>query len=175
MFNRYNFKSESGITLVELLVVIALISFLAGGIIMIFNPKAQIGKANDAKRKADLVQLQRALETYYQDYGRYPDNAGDYTIDDSGSMPWGGSWPSYMSKLPEDPSSPTRTYVYYSPNGGSCSNNQCYYLYASLERASDPQACNGGAVCTSVGANGLGANVCVGICNYGVTSTNVTP
>ncbi len=171
MFFRRNFKSESGVTLIELLLVMALVSILVGGLIMFVDPRGQIGKANDARRKGDLTQLQRALEIYYQDYGEYPVSTGTYTI--TGSTGWGGSWTSYMVKLPIDPTSATRNYVYYTP--GSCSNNQCYYLYASLERASDPQACNGGAVCTSVGANGLADDVCGGMCNYGVTSSNVTP
>ena len=167
-------KNGAGFTLIEVLVVVGLIGVLVGGLLTIVDPRAQIGKANDAKRKSELTQLQRALETYYQDNGKYPNStgaAGNYAI--SGSIGgWGGSWPSYMAKVPKDPTDPTRKYVYYIP--ASCSNNQCYYLYASLERASDPQACNnGGSVCTSIGSNGLVANVCGGVCNYGVTSSNV--
>lgn len=171
MFFRQNLKSESGVTLIELLVVVALIGILAAGLIMVVDPKGQINKANDARRKSDLAQVQRALETYYQDFGRYPQSTvGTYNIQGAA---WGAAWSVggvvYMSKLPID-SGGTRKYAYNSP----CPNNQCYYLYASLQRSQDPQVCNGGAVCTNaVGMlNACGAG---NICNYGLSSPNVTP
>lgn len=163
-------KSESGITLIELLVVVALIGVLAGGLLMIIDPIGKIGRANDAGRKSDLAQLQRALEMYYQDYGKYPDTtgmAGNYSI--SGSTGWGGQWLPYMTKLPKDPTS-GRSYIYYS-------SGQAYYLYAYLQSRTDPQMCfpTTGAECNSIGANGMVPNLCGGPCNYGVTSPNVTP
>lgn len=54
--------SSLGFTLVELLIVIAIIGLLASGLMMILNPVAQIQKANDARRKSDLGQVQKALE-----------------------------------------------------------------------------------------------------------------
>lgn len=164
MFRRYNLKFESGVTLLELLVVMGVIATLAGAVIMFINPKGQIGKANDARRKSDLAQLQRALETYYQDYGGYPGSAGNI-VD---GRAWGTSWSTYMSRLPIDPTS-ARRYIYFS-------TGQYYYLYAYLEAPRDPQMCKPttGAACDSAVLNGLG-NSCGGTCNYGVTSSNTTP
>ncbi|OGH24990.1 MAG: hypothetical protein A3B47_02755 [Candidatus Levybacteria bacterium RIFCSPLOWO2_01_FULL_39_24] len=159
-----------GFTLIELLIVIAVIGILAVAIISIINPLTQFQKANDSRRKSDLAQIQRAFETYYQDYGKFPDSSG-YIIAGIG---WGLSWMPYMGTLPKDPASPSRNYVYYSSSDG-----QTYYLYASLERGgNDPQACNLGNACTSLGTNGIPTNACASgsiICNYGVSSPNVSP
>jgi type II secretion system protein G len=175
MFFKYKLKAESGVTLIELLVVISIISLLAGGIIMLINPLQKIGKANDAKRKGDMTQIQRALEMYYQDNQKYPANPGPatYKINDGGTKDWGTQWSPYMSMLPKDPLS-TNTYIYYSPADG-----QSYYLYANLQYpVGDQQACfpATGAVCNSISGNGIPSdNVCGGRCNYGVTSPNVSP
>lgn len=165
MFRGYNLKSESGVTLLELLVVIAIIGVLAGGIIMVINPSGQIGKANDARRKSDLNQIQKSLEIYYQDNNAYPINTGSYQI--TGGL-WGAAWPGYMAKVPSDQTT-GRRYVYYS-------TGQTYFLYAYLQAPRDPQMCKPttGLACDSWGAN-LITNNCGGICNYGVTSPNATP
>ncbi len=55
-------ESSSAFTLIELLVVIAIIGILAG-IIIVAMGSAQ-GSANDARRKADLNQLAKAVMIY---------------------------------------------------------------------------------------------------------------
>jgi prepilin-type N-terminal cleavage/methylation domain-containing protein len=169
-------KWESGVTLIELLVVIAAFSLLVTGLIVAINPTAQIQKSKDAERKSDLAQLQRSLEIYYQDKGKYPDNPGpgNYTINDGGAKNWGTSWSPYMTKLPKDPLS-TNKYVYFSPTSGACLNNQCYFIYANLQQSKDPQACNSGGPCASLATNSIPNNACGGICNYVVSSPNVSP
>lgn len=160
------FKFESGVTLLELLVVIAIIGVLAGGLLVIVDPRGQIGKANDARRKSDLNQIQKALEVYYHDNNVYPAHTvGGYQI--TGGA-WGGTWSNYMARVPGD-QTVGRRYVYFS-------TGQSYYLYASLEAPKDPQMCNPatGAVCNSWTTNGITFN-CGGICNYGVSSSNVLP
>lgn len=174
--DKFERKQESGMSFIELLVVIAVFSILVTGLVITINPTAQIGKSNDAKRKSDLVQLQKALETYYQDKGKYPSNPGvaNYTINDGGAKNWGTSWSPYMTKLPKDPLS-TNTYVYFSPTTGACVNNQCYFIYANLQQTKDPQACNNGNACSSLSTNSISNNACGGICNYVVSSPNVSP
>ncbi|OGK36862.1 hypothetical protein A3F03_00745 [Candidatus Roizmanbacteria bacterium RIFCSPHIGHO2_12_FULL_41_11] len=147
---------------------------MAAGLTYLIDPLGQIQKANDAKRKSDLEQLQRTLETYYNDNGKYPDTTGStvspyYRLYPSSvSYDWDSTWTAYNTKLPKDPSS-TRNYVYYS-------TGQSYWIYASLQRSSDPQACSGGAACSSL--NGMGfpsATSCGQTCNYGVSSPNTSP
>ncbi len=156
-----------GFTLIEMLVVIAILGLLATVLLVTINPVAQIQKANDARRKGDLNQLQHALEMYYQDNGSYPPSSGNKIK----GLNWGSSWSPYMSNLPQDPVS-KYSYVYYS-------TGQAYYLYAHLERgAADPQACKTtppGGACPSVASNGISINACGGVCDYGVSSPNVSP
>ena len=146
---------------------------MATGLIVALNPLAQIQKAQDTRRKSDLSQIQKALETYYQDNGRYPvaKNLKLIRLDGS-TADWGSSWQPYMSILPKDPGSPSKNYVYFS----SSIDGQTYYIYASLDRGgNDPQACfSTGAACSSAVSSGIGT-ACGGNCNYGVSSPNVSP
>lgn len=162
---------KKGFTLIELTIVIAIIGVMAAGIISIVNPLAQLQKANDAERKSDLSQIQKALETFYQDNGKYPDTISFKikNTNNGNAAEWGtDQWAPYMKVLPKDPSS-VKNYIYYSTVDG-----QTYYLYASLDRgAGDAQACNGGNVCTNLpSGSSCGTGV---ICNYGVSTPNVSP
>jgi general secretion pathway protein G len=162
------FKAK-GFTMVELLVVIGLLTILAGALMAIFNPFGQIQKSQDAKRKNDLAQIQRALELYYQDNGRYPVQTAGFAI--TGGA-WGTAWGTYMAKVPSDPT-PAKKYAYFTTGNG-----QTYFLYANLDRGTtDPQACSNptlGTACPNAVSNGL-TNACGGACNFGLTSSNATP
>jgi general secretion pathway protein G len=151
-----------------LLIAIVAIGVLAAGIIIFTNPLGQIQKASDARRKSDLSQVQKALELFRGDNGRYPE-ADNYRIKglDGNLVEWGNPWLPYMANLPKDPN-PSRNYVYVVSFG-----NQAYYVYASLDNgSSDPQACAAGAVCANAGSASCGSGT---ICNYGVSSQNVSP
>jgi len=151
-----------GLTLIGFIVVVVIIGILAVGVIIFLDPSAQLQKSRDAQRKSDLSQIQKALEVYYQDNNSYPTTDGNYDL----GTAWGAPWLPYMGTLPKDPS-PLQHYVYYS-------TGQSYYLYASLERESkDPQACNSGNACASATTNGVAAK-CGGICNYGVSTPDVS-
>lgn len=176
-------NAVSGFTLIELIIVIGVIGVLAGGLLIVINPIAQIQKAHDAQRKSDLGQIQRALEQYYNDNNAYPLTTGSggtpkWSIIDasSGTISFGSSWGNYIQKVPQDPIA-GRTYAYKSTGSG-----KMYYLYAGLERSSDPQLCAGDGGVTYGGLNKpcssnapSGAAACGGYCNYGVSSTNTTP
>ena len=171
-------RLESGFTLIEMILVVALLSAFAITLLTVLNPLAQFQKSNDARRKSDLYQIQRALETYYQDYGQYPPSVVSNNIyyiknvNTNGPILWGKSWQPYMNILPQDPSS-SKSYVYYSPPS---SNGQTYYLYASLDRGGkDLQACNSGNACSSLSTNGIPATACGDTCNFGLSSPNVSP
>lgn len=169
----FHLSSPKGFTLVEIIIVIALIGAVATALIVGINPVDQLRKSTDADRKSDLAQLQRALELYYQDNGSYPPSSADYKIrSGTTTLAWGSSWQPYMSTLPKDPN-PTQSYQYYVPPS---SNGQTYYIYARLERGEkDPQVCNRGSACTSIISGFPPPNSCGGTCNYGVSSSNVTP
>lgn len=167
---KLKFKTEKGFTLIELVIVTAILGIFFAALLNILNPLEQFSKANDARRKSDLGQIQKALESYYQDNGRYPKqfSSTDYRIQGkTGVIPWGGTWQPYINVVPKDPGK--YQYVYYSPD---TSYGQTYYLFASLDRKTDPQTCfKNGNKCT----NAPGSKACIGECDYGVSSPNVSP
>ena len=179
-FGAWSLRLEAyskGFTLIELLIVIAVISVLAVALLSTVNPIEQFKKSRDAERKTALAQLQRALEAYFQDHGKYPDSSADYRIISvvdgaTSTLTWGDTWQPYMDVLPEDPGSPTLKYAYYSP---PAENGQTYYLYASLERGNkDPKVCNNGDRCSSLPT--ANPSPCGGdVCNFGVSTPNELP
>lgn len=64
-------KNKQGFTLIELLVVIAIIGLLSTLSIVALNQAR--ARSRDARRLADVKQIQTALEMYYNDNYAYPD------------------------------------------------------------------------------------------------------
>jgi prepilin-type N-terminal cleavage/methylation domain-containing protein len=159
---------KKGFTLVELLLVMAVLGVLATALITLINPLAQFQRTRDSQRKNDLAQLRRALEQYYNDFNSYPANSTDsnYYILDA-THAWGTPWTPYMDLIPKDPVT-TQKYRFVS-------TGQSYMIYAHLERGiNDSQVCNGGAVCSGVPA-GVTCGGAADVCNYGVSSSNASP
>lgn len=73
MLNRI--KNQKGFTLIELLIVIVIIGVLAVIVIGLTGTNAR-RKANDARAKADMHELQNALEQYFVDMDAYPAVSG---------------------------------------------------------------------------------------------------
>ena len=69
-------KNKQGFTLIELLVVIAIIGLLSTLSIIALNQARQ--RSRDARRLADVRQIQTALEMYYNDQSYYPAASGGY-------------------------------------------------------------------------------------------------
>ena len=63
-------KNQKGFTLIELLVVIAIIGILSTLSVLALNSAR--ARARDAKRIADIRQIQTALEMYYNEFNTYP-------------------------------------------------------------------------------------------------------
>lgn len=86
-------KKQRAFTLVELLVVIAIIGILATLSLVSFNVIRS--KSRDAKRIADISQMQKALEIFFSDQGRYPTqeewNSGVLEVENI----------TYLNKIPE--------------------------------------------------------------------------
>lgn len=164
---------EQGFTLIEVLVFFITVSVIGWMAVLAFDPVSQFQQRLDAKRKNDLATLQIILARYYNDNGRYPSLAakGDYRMRgfDGNPVDWGIIWQPYMQYIPKDPN-PKKTYVYI-PNA----SGQAYRLYASLDRGkNDKKACNKGNACLTV-PSGVSCGEKMAICNYGVSSANISP
>ena len=65
--------ARRGFTLVELLVVIAIISLLSSIVLASLNTAR--AKGRDAKRISDMQEFRKAVALYYDDNGKFPQNA----------------------------------------------------------------------------------------------------
>jgi general secretion pathway protein G len=107
-----SFAATAGFTLLELLVVMVIIGLLAGFVAPKFF--AQIGKSETKTARAQIDSLEKALDQYRLDLGRYPTNEqglAALTERPAGETKWAG--PYLKKQVPPDPW--TRPYVYKFP------------------------------------------------------------
>ncbi len=140
-------KTINSFTLIELLIIVALIVILALVILMTLNPKKQIEKNQDAKRKTELTQLSKVLEDYYNDKNCYPkpedicyDQAtqevnNTYTCHICGNETTSPDFKPYLQVLPCDPQQPIKKYL-YQVDDLDCPS--WYKIYARLSNLADP-------------------------------------
>jgi general secretion pathway protein G len=101
-----------GFTLLELLVVMVIIGLLAGFVAPRFF--AQIGKSETKAARAQLDALEKALDQYRLDVGRYPGNEQGLAAlveRPAGLTRWSG--PYLKKSVPQDPWG--QPYIYKSP------------------------------------------------------------
>lgn len=153
-----------GFSLIELMVVIAILALMLSGAFAAFGPARS--KGYDARRLSDLKTVQGILESYFVRCGRYP---GTETCGDTAP----GDWSSLITTLrgskinattiPSDPGRGQKYEYYVSTNGLH------YVLKAVLENPNE-EAMKGSLSTddtkTLIGNNGV---VCGG--SGGVTST----
>ncbi|HEV8601645.1 MAG TPA: type II secretion system protein [Patescibacteria group bacterium] len=135
-------KNQKGFTLIELLVVVSVIGLLASVVLVSLNSAR--AKGRDARRLADLHQIDNALANYYSDNGNYPgDPTTWYGISDnnypgtSGYPPCatsGGLAPYFANICSvKDPKGNLYGYVVYN-------NYQSYRIAATFELSSNQGA-----------------------------------
>ncbi|MFA5431904.1 MAG: fibrinogen-like YCDxxxxGGGW domain-containing protein [Candidatus Paceibacterota bacterium] len=112
---------KQAFTLIELLVVIAIIGILSGLIVISMN--ASVNSANDAKRKANIDAIRKAL-VVEKVFGLYPIQTVPCEVGNNCNNLNSVLVPTYFSALPLDPSG--AYYDYYSADGTS------YALTANL-------------------------------------------
>ena len=135
---RLEFQGGKGFTLIEILIVVAIIAILASVVLIGLGPTQQAGR--DARRISDLRQIQNGLELYFNKCGYYPGDAvagscaGHAHVATTGYN--GGATTAKaaltgsaigINSVPDDPNS-SQHYVYRTDAGGST-----YLLEATLE------------------------------------------
>lgn len=136
-----------GFTLIELMVVAAILALLLVFVLIVFKPQLQLQKARDSQRKADLQKLATVLGDYYNDKNCYPASL---------ACDPGTQLQPYIQKIPCDP--------FIKQAYGYTADCSAFRIYAKLENPNDP-------IIRTVGCqNGCGPG---GAYNYGVSSPNV--
>lgn len=131
---------EAGWTLMELLIVIAIIAILAL-VFLLTNWKVNIFRAYDSRRKTDLANVRRSFEEYFNDHNCYPAINVLSTCGGTALAP-------YLAKIPCDPA--TQQPYKYQPDSdtNTCTGNR---VCAKLQDWADPDittlGCNPEAGC----------------------------
>lgn len=166
-------SDKKSFTLIELLITIFILGVIAT--IISNNFITSLKKGRDTRRKADLEQIQRALEMYYEDKKAYPNfnifSSNNYSLCETKIAQDCGSEKVYMQKIPNDPlSGKTYEYQYDSVNKGyrlyAClENNQQILPYSTLSASPT-------IVCNNQCKNNQGSNI---RCIWAISSPNINP
>jgi type II secretion system protein G len=157
-----DWRKKHAFSLIELMIIIAILGVLTT--LISGNFISSLKKGRDARRKADLEQVQRALEMYYEDKKSYPTfnifQSANYSLCETKIDTDCGTEKTYMQKIPTDPVS-GNNYVYVS-------SGQSYQLYSCIENNLDQGP--------GVKQTGYGQNCgSCGVCKYAISSANSTP
>jgi len=131
-------KKTLGFTLVELLIVLAIIGLLSS--VVIASTTQSRSKARDVRRIGDLKEIQLALAIYYDVNKFYPASLTTLVTD------------RYLASIPVDPDA-TRSYEYSQLNSG-----KTYCLGANLEGTAPTDLPDTDCVLPSSGSGPLGAD-----------------
>lgn len=102
--------AQKGFTLIELLVVIGILAILFSIVLIAINPSRQFNQANDTKRRSDTLQILNAITQFSaENSGNLPTGLTKgmvaTPISDTGANICAEIMPTYISALPQDPSS----------------------------------------------------------------------
>ena len=106
-------KKQSGLSLIEIMVVVVILGILASLVV----PKI-MGRPDEAravKAKQDILAIQNALDLYKLDNGFYPstDQGLMALVSKPTGEPTPHNWKTYLKSLPKDPWG--RNYMYLNP------------------------------------------------------------
>lgn len=131
-------KSSTAFTLVELLIVLAIIGLLSS--VVIASTTTSRSKTRDVRRIVDLKEIQLALATYYDVNKSYPASLNTIVTE------------KYLASIPVDPDA-TRSYEYSQLNSG-----KSYCLGANLEGTAPTDLPDTDCVIPSSGSGALNAD-----------------
>jgi prepilin-type N-terminal cleavage/methylation domain-containing protein len=159
-------KMKKGLTLIELLIVMAILAILVVIFMMTLNPSALVEKANDAKRKKDINRIKVAFEEYYSDKECYPVASLISQLTDVNNCdgnifsPWLSIWPCDPKGVPYQ--------IVVDDTNPTCP--KWFKVLTLLSNQKDNQIPSGWGV-TITGA--LGGSSTTTTANFGVSSTNM--
>lgn len=141
-------RSQGGFTLIEVLIVVAIIAIMV--LIALWAWQSQLAKGKDARRKADLNRLEKVFEDYYNDNNCYPNDLSDLV-------------PDHLNEALIDPG----TAQAYEVSNDGC---HTYRIYVNLDNEDDSVIaevnCAGGCG-PGGGTEGGDCSFNYGVCNSG--------
>ena len=144
-FKTIKHKTQAGFTLLEVLLVVAIIAILAGIVIIAINPGKNLGDTRNSQRSADVNTI---INSLYQ-----------YAVDNNGSFPGTGGTRTGAAAIPQ---APTAAVEICNQTTATCTGLVDLNVLSLAGKyvvsiPKDPQAPNG---CSSgCGANGTGYTV----------------
>lgn len=155
------YSSRKGFTLVEILIVVAIIAILASVALVGLGPVQRTGR--DTRRISDLRQVQNGLELYYAKCGFYPGPAQTQPdcVGPGGGQDWAsltagivGTTDLGISKIPNDPNT-SATYDYNSDGttytiGARLENLGAAQLKDDIDGSVGRMDCNDPVYCVSL-------------------------
>ncbi len=135
-------KNNKGFTLIEVLLVVAIIAILAGIVIIAVNPSKQLADSRNAQRRADVSTILNAVYQYSIDNGSIPasvtttaaevcNTGGTCTgLTDLSVLTASGK---YLVSIPKDPSTSTANSTKYQINKDA--NNRIVVSAPSAENS----------------------------------------
>ena len=103
--SRVNFDKERGFTLIEMMIVVAIIAILVA--ILVPNFMRARAQAQTAACEANLKEIATALELYQTDHQMYPDVTSLTNVTNTDT-----NIGAYLRQTPIDPVAPTLNYQY---------------------------------------------------------------
>jgi len=153
---------RQGFTLVELLIVMAILAMMIVIMVGILNPGALVNKGYDARKKKDVNRIKIAFEEYYSDKKCYPTNdiVDSLGLLDDGNCGGGA----FAPWLPIWPCDPKKTHYLIFTEPVACPS--WFKVATKLNNLSD----------RDIPANipaAMGGEITRATANYGVSSTNI--
>ncbi len=171
---------KRGFTLVEILIVVAVIVLLSIAALVLINPQKQLAKAWDVERKKQLAFMQKVFEDYYNDNEKYP--IGATICHDSVDILGGictchmcgregnSDFKPYLTSLYCDPQYPRQDYIYQYDCAASnpkwfrmCATLSTGQKYGVASPGTDVNNCSALPACASSGLycwSGGSCNIC---------------
>jgi prepilin-type N-terminal cleavage/methylation domain-containing protein len=140
-------SNKSGFTLVELLIVIAVLGVLAAVVLVAIDPLEQLARGRDAGRKSSVAQLGHALQAYFTAHGSaYPAAVANWitnTMVASGEIKTAPTNPSTFATACSTvaPAAVSENDFCYSTGTGGVTGGVEAVVYTQLESKSDRSKC----------------------------------